>query len=64
MCQNLWVWGFHLWGGACDGYDDFLVWGLCAFELLPKCRVLWALNYVCTYCVSGTLVSDCYWSVT
>ena len=30
----------------------------------PKHRVLWALNYVCTCCVSGTLVSDCYWSVT
>ena len=27
-----WVWGFYLWGGACYGYDDYLVWGLCVFE--------------------------------
>ena len=29
---NFRMWGFYLWGGACYGYDDYLAWGLCAFE--------------------------------
>ena len=29
---KFWVWGFYLRGGACYGYDDYLVWGLCVFE--------------------------------
>ena len=27
-----WVRGFYLRGGACYGYYDYLVWGLCVFE--------------------------------
>ena len=47
-----WVWGFYLRGGACYGYDDYLVWGLCVFEpFLPKRRVLWALDYGYAYFV-------------
>ena len=33
---NFRVWAFYLQGGACYGYDDYLVWGLCAFG--PFCR--------------------------
>ena len=49
---NFRVWGFYLQGGICYGYDDYLVWGLCAFE--PFCRnvgFLWALNYGYAYFV-------------
>ena len=28
--------GLLFMGGACYGYDDFLVWGLCAFELFAE----------------------------
>ena len=49
---NFRVWGFYLQGGACYGYDDYLVWGLCAFEpFLPKRWVLWASNYGYAYFV-------------
>ena len=33
---NFRVWGFYLQGGACYGYDDYLVWALCVFE--PFCQ--------------------------
>ena len=51
MCQNLLVWDFYLWGGACYGYDNFWFGSLRASELLPKRRVLWALCYGYTYIV-------------
>ena len=55
------MWDFYLWGGACYGYDNFWIGSLCAFELLPKRRVLWALCYGCTYIVlmGRCLLKEC-----
>ena len=37
LCAKMfWVWGFYLRDGACYGYGDYLVWGLCVFELFVE----------------------------
>ena len=30
---NFWAWGFYLRGGACYGYDDYLVWACVCLNL-------------------------------
>ena len=48
---NFGVWGFYLRSGACYGYDDFLVWGLCAFGPFYRNVGFVALDYGCAYFV-------------
>ena len=62
---KFWVWGFYLRGGACYGYDDYLVWGLCVFEPFYRnmgCCGTWIT--LTPIFVSGTRFVNCYWSVT
>ena len=60
-----WCGAFIYGGGACYGYGDYLVWGLCVFE--PFYR---NIGFACLglrlhlFCVSGTRFVNCYRGVT
>ena len=65
MCAKIYECGASIYGMVLVTVTTIFWLGACVrLHFSPNRRVLWALNYICTYCVSGTLVSDCYWSVT